>query len=168
MAYPCIKANLRKGGNRIGKQMQFGSIVDAFDFASDVLNGNSSERNPVFFEWKISKVAVILQCQNPGYFVQAFREELSDEGWLTVVEKKEELALETEIVIPFYEDNEGREAVDYVAKTHFRLLGIEGAWVSKALLCNQDLVGQGLIDIGEYVSGAPWNNAEYWIDVGLM
>ena len=168
MAYPCIKANLRKGVNRIGQQMQFGSIVDAFDFASDVLNGNSSERNPVFFEWKLSKVAVILQCQNPGYFLQAFRQELSDEGWLTVVEKKEELALETEIVIPFYEDNEGREEVDYVAKTHFRLLGIEGAWVSKALLCNRDLVGQGLFDIGEYVSGAPWNNAEYWIDVGLM
>ena len=72
------------------------------------------------------------------------------------------------VVYSGYEDNEGREAVDYVAKTHFRLLGIEGAWVSKALLCNQDLVGQGLIDIGEYVSGAPWNNAEYWIDVGLM
>ena len=168
MTYPCIKASLRKGVNRIGEQMQFGSIVDAFDFASDVLKGNSSEHDPVFFEWQIPKMTVILQCQNPGYFLQAFREELSDEGWLTVVEKKEELALETEIVIPFYEDDEGREEVDYVAKTHFRLIGIKGAWVSKALLCNRDLVGQGLFDIGEYVSGAPWNNAEYWIDVGLM
>ena len=168
MTYPCIKAYLRKGVNQIGEQMQFGSIVDALDFASDVLNGNSSEHNPVFFELQISNLAVILQCQNPGYFLQAFREKLSDEGWLTVVEKKEELALEAEIVIPFFEDDEDRQEVDYVAKTHFKLLGMEGAWVSKALLCNRDLVGQGLIDIGEYLSGAPWNNAEYWIDVGLM
>lgn len=157
-----VRVQIFKGEREKAKRKTFASIIDALKFASDLVSNKSSESNPLFCELRTSKLMVILQCQDPGYFLQVFREACSDEGWLTVVETRTDLALENEIVIACHEDDED------VAETHFRLIGIEGAWVSKALLCNRDLLGQGLIDLMEYASGAPGLDPEYWIDVGLM
>lgn len=162
MSGPTVKAKIFKIENRTAEQQQFASFVEALSFASDLLNKTSSASNPVFCELQSPKMTMVMQCQDPSYFLQVFRNELAEEGWLTVVEKKNELDLETEIVIPCYEDNED------ISATHFRLIGIEGAWVSKALLCKRDLIIRGLTDLNRFTSGQPWNEEDYWIDVGLM
>ncbi len=120
----------------------------------------------VFLEMEMRGNCFILQCQEVGCFLQIFLQTETSEGWYTIVDDYfpvgELCAEEDELAIPFYGEK------DAPAATHFRLIGVEGAWISRLLLVSKGHALQALNDIFEYESTRILSDNRKWVNLGLM
>ena len=155
------------GGDPISQKKIFATPRDAIDFAASLVNrSDSTASDTSFFEVEINEKTIILQCQKAGCFLQIYCPNNDFEGWLTALKSAtgtEGLDVdEDELIMPCYDE------ADEPRDTHFRLLGVEGAWAANQLLVGKEQALLALDDIYAFEATGVWRGENFWADLGVI
>ncbi|MBG6143026.1 hypothetical protein IWQ51_001141 [Labrenzia sp. EL_142] len=160
------KAKLFLGVDHNSQKVTFLFPKDGIDFALSLVSRIEDGSKTTYFEMQIRGSSFILQCQEAGCFLQIFLQSEVLEGWCTAVDDEipvgELSTEEDELVVPCYEEE------DAPIVTHFRLIGIEGAWISRLLLISKEHALLAMKQIYLFERTGTWSNNRKWVNLGLM
>lgn len=158
--------------NLIGFESQerrsYSSLLEGIVYAANFVRGYDAASGMVLIELRMKDFDIILQCSEDGFFLQFFSKGNFEEGWHTLhsttrqsgsVQAKSDVC---EPVEACHEDD------PELKETHFRVTGVEGAWVSLEFLVTKDEVLSGLDDLQVYCKTAQWPSAGSWRNLGFL